>query len=199
MPIQNEKVRGHTFLKAMLADAYFPKHLVGKGQDLLRQLAERIEREAPEGEAVYKLTQATAEAFNELQEEFWEASSEIETAAREAIAGDVEFTLERSLGPRLSRVSRDIPSLRTTQAHSASRFGRSSLLTDCAPIAAFICGQRRGDPYERSRHASVHCSISYVATVGLRPKDRAALWTGDRRHGGTKVSQARPHSSIRSM
>jgi hypothetical protein len=94
MPIQNEKVRGHTFLKAMLADAYFPKHLVGKGQDLLRQLAERIEREAPEGEAVYKLTQATAEAFNELQDEFWEADSEIETAAREAIAGDVEFILE---------------------------------------------------------------------------------------------------------
>jgi hypothetical protein len=94
MPIQNEKVRGHTFLEAMLADGYFPEHLVGKGQDLLRQLAERIEREAPEREAVYKLTQATAEAFNELQEEFWEASSEIETAAREAIAGDVEFILE---------------------------------------------------------------------------------------------------------
>jgi alkylhydroperoxidase family enzyme len=94
MPIQNEKVREHMLLKAMLADAYFPKHLVEKGQDLLRQLAERIERDAPEGEAVYKLTETTAEAFNALQKEFWEADSDIETGAREAIAADVAFILE---------------------------------------------------------------------------------------------------------
>jgi hypothetical protein len=94
MPIQNEKVREHTFLQAMLTDNYFPKHLVGKGQHVLRQLAERIEREAPEGEAVYALTRATTETFNEMQEEFAEAGSEIETAAREAIGGDVEFILE---------------------------------------------------------------------------------------------------------
>jgi hypothetical protein len=93
MPIENDKVREHTFLQPMLADTYFPKHLVGKGQDLLRRLAERIEHEAPEGKAVYELTQATTEAFNELQEEFAEADSEIETAAREAIAGDVQFIL----------------------------------------------------------------------------------------------------------
>jgi hypothetical protein len=94
MPIQNKEVTEHTFLQPMLADAYFPKHLVAKGQDLLRQLAERIEREAPEGKAVYGLTRAMAEAFNELQEEFLEAGSEIETAAREAIGGDVEFILK---------------------------------------------------------------------------------------------------------
>src|SRR5215468_10692269 len=94
MAIQNEKVREYTFLQPMLADTYFPKHLVAKGQDLLRQLAERIEREAPEGEAVYGLTRATTEAFNELQDEFWEAGSEIETAAREAIGADVEFILK---------------------------------------------------------------------------------------------------------
>lgn len=94
MPIQNEKVRARTFLEAMLADSYFPKHLVGKGQVLLCHLAERIEQEAPEGEAVYELTQATTDAFNELQEEFGAAGSEIETAAREAIGGDVEFILE---------------------------------------------------------------------------------------------------------
>jgi hypothetical protein len=94
MPIQNEKVREHPFLQAMLADDYFPKHLVGKGQDILRQLAERIEREAPDGKAVYALTQATTQTFNELQDEFFEAGSEIETAAREAIGGDVEFILK---------------------------------------------------------------------------------------------------------
>ena len=94
MSIQNEKVRDHAFLQAMLADNYFPKHLVGKGQHLLRLLAERIEREEPEGEAVYGPTRATAQAFNELQEEFLEAGSEIETAARDAIGGDVEFILK---------------------------------------------------------------------------------------------------------
>jgi hypothetical protein len=94
MPIQNEKVRDHVLLEPMLADSYFPKYLVAKGQDLLRQLAERIEREAPKGEAVYILTRATTEAFNELQGEFWQADSEIETAAREAIAADVEFILK---------------------------------------------------------------------------------------------------------
>jgi Family of unknown function (DUF5713) len=94
MPIRNEKVRGHVFLQAMLADRYFPKHLVGKGQDLLRLLAERIELDAPDGKAVYELTRATAQAFNELQEEFLAAGSEIETAARDAIGSDVEFILQ---------------------------------------------------------------------------------------------------------
>ena len=100
MPIQNEKVKHHTLLQTMLADSYFPKHLVGKGQDLLRQLAERIEREAPEGEGVYELTHATTEAFNHLQEEFFEAGSEIETAAAEAIALDIAFIL-RAYGYRV--------------------------------------------------------------------------------------------------
>jgi len=76
MPIQNERVREHVFLQAMLADRYFPKHLVAKGQDLLRLLAERIEREAPVGKAVYELTRATTQAFNELQEEFLAADFE---------------------------------------------------------------------------------------------------------------------------
>src|SRR5262249_16472587 len=94
MPIQNAKVREHTFLQAMLRDSYFPKHLLGKGQHPLRELAGGSGREAPAGEAVCKLTQATTQAFNELQEEFLAAGSQIETAARDAIGGDVEFILE---------------------------------------------------------------------------------------------------------
>jgi hypothetical protein len=94
MPIQNDEVREHVFLRAMLTDRYFPKHLVAKGQELLRLLAERFEHEAPQGKAVYELTRATVQAFNELQEEFLAAGSEIETAARDAIGGDVEFILQ---------------------------------------------------------------------------------------------------------
>jgi hypothetical protein len=94
MAIQNEKVRAHTLLEPMLTDAYFPRHLVEKAQDLLRQLAERIEHETPEGTQVYNLTQSTTEAFNSMQDEFFEVGKEIETVAREAIAADIEFILE---------------------------------------------------------------------------------------------------------
>lgn len=92
--VTNEKLAKHTFLVDMLRDDYFPKHLVKKGQGLLIALATRIEAEKPEGEAVYVLTHATTEEFNALQEEFSEAESEIETAARESIAGDIGFILE---------------------------------------------------------------------------------------------------------
>ena len=92
--LTNTKVRDHVFLEQMLGDDYFPKHLVKKGQRLLLELAANIERERPKGEAVYALTHATTEAFNELQQEFDAAESEIETAARENIGADIEFLLE---------------------------------------------------------------------------------------------------------
>jgi len=94
MAIKNESISHRKFLESMFEDDYYPKHLVEKGQRLLVDLAERIEREAPKGEAVYVLTHATTEAFNELQEEFFEAESEIETCAREAIAEDIGFILD---------------------------------------------------------------------------------------------------------
>src|SRR5262245_36673797 len=92
--IKNAKLAKHVFLAEMLADSYFPKHLVKKGAALLEALVVQIETKKPEGEAVYALTHATTEAFNDLQEAFFEADSEIETAARECIAGDFEFVLE---------------------------------------------------------------------------------------------------------
>ncbi|WP_338089482.1 DUF5713 family protein [Polyangium fumosum] len=96
-------------MKSMIDDSYYPKLLVEKGQRLLVALAERIETEAPKGNAVYALTHATTEAFNDLQEEFFEAESEIETMAREAIAEDIgfllgaygyEFDIEEAIAPR---------------------------------------------------------------------------------------------------
>jgi hypothetical protein len=58
----------------------------------LPELARSVNSRGASG--ISELTQATAEAFNELQDEFFEAGSEIETAAREAIGGDVAFILE---------------------------------------------------------------------------------------------------------
>jgi hypothetical protein len=90
----NPDILKRELLAEMVGDDYFPQHLVRKGQQLLLDLAARIELQKPAGEAVYALTHATTEAFNDLQEEFLAEDSEIETAAREAIGADVEFILK---------------------------------------------------------------------------------------------------------
>jgi len=87
-------ILGRTLLRPMVDCSYYPQGPVADGQALLLELAARIERERPVGEAVYALTHATTEAFNDLQDAFYEAGSEIETVAREAIADDIDFVLK---------------------------------------------------------------------------------------------------------
>ncbi|WP_149181650.1 DUF5713 family protein [Streptomyces sp. TRM49041] len=92
MPITNQQVAGHTFLRQLFADEYFPDHVVDKGRAILLRLCERIEAEQPSDlAALYVLTQAATEEFNLLEEEFEAAGSEIETVAREEIAEDFWF------------------------------------------------------------------------------------------------------------
>lgn len=92
MAITNESVALHPFLADMYADDYFPKPLVDEGKAILLRLCERIERERPKDTtALYVLTHAATEEFNQLDEEFAANDSEIETAAREAIAADFEW------------------------------------------------------------------------------------------------------------
>jgi uncharacterized protein DUF5713 len=92
MSLTNEKVRNRDFLKAMYGDDYFPKHLVGKGKQILIRLCERIEKEKPADlQALYKLTHGATEEFNALAEEFSDAGSEIETVARENIGEELYF------------------------------------------------------------------------------------------------------------
>jgi hypothetical protein len=93
MPIRNQTIREYAFLEEMFADAYFPNHLVEKGKQILLDLCARIEDLKPEGTAVYALTHAATERFNDLAEAFYEHDSEIETAARENIGRDVSFVL----------------------------------------------------------------------------------------------------------
>jgi len=76
----------------MYDDSYFPTRLVDKGKAILLRLCEAIEADKPTDlDALYALTHAATEEFNELQEEFDDSGSEIETAARECIAGDFAF------------------------------------------------------------------------------------------------------------
>lgn len=87
--ITNERMRGHAFLAGMYGDDYYPDHVVDRGKAILVGLCERIEAERPADlAALYLLTQAATEEFNELEAEFDAAGSEIETVARELIAED---------------------------------------------------------------------------------------------------------------
>ncbi|MEV5570580.1 DUF5713 family protein [Spirillospora sp. NPDC052269] len=96
MRITNAQVIGHTFLDGMLGDGcFYPDHLVAKGQAILRLLCARIEAAPPADlDALYVMTNAATEQFNDLQEEFFEADSEFETIAREVIAEDFFFVAE---------------------------------------------------------------------------------------------------------
>ncbi|MFC6997913.1 DUF5713 family protein [Rufibacter roseus] len=96
--LNNEEVKKHTFLKEMYADTYFPKPLVDKSKAILLELCSQIESQKPEHlEQLYKLTHAATIKFNDLEDEFFENGSEIETVARESIAADFEF-ISRSYG-----------------------------------------------------------------------------------------------------
>ncbi|MCK9798183.1 hypothetical protein BK634_14805 [Pseudomonas chlororaphis] len=89
MTISNEKLKNYPFLAEMTQDAYFPPHLVAKGQQLLLDMCATIEAESPQGlTELYAITQATTDDFNALAEEFEENGSEIETAARDCIGTD---------------------------------------------------------------------------------------------------------------
>ncbi|MFJ3230720.1 DUF5713 family protein [Streptomyces sp. NPDC086787] len=92
MPISNEQVTAHPFLRGLYRDDYYPVRVVDLGRGILLRLCERIEAERPADlAALYVLTHAATEEFNDLQDEFEAAGSEIETVAREEMAEDFWF------------------------------------------------------------------------------------------------------------
>ncbi|MFE2280304.1 DUF5713 family protein [Streptomyces sp. NPDC059454] len=92
MPITNQQVARHAFLRQMHDDSYFPGHVVGRGKAILLRLCERVEAERPSDlESLYALTQAATEEFNLLDREFVAAGSGIETVAREWICDEFCF------------------------------------------------------------------------------------------------------------
>ncbi|MFV3283608.1 DUF5713 family protein [Pseudomonas sp. NY15356] len=85
----NKTMQGYVFLKDMYADSYFPDDLVKKIEGVLRELCIELERRRPSSlEELYVMTHAATNKINELQAEFNERGSDIETGAREAIAED---------------------------------------------------------------------------------------------------------------
>lgn len=92
MVITNPKILEYKFLEEMSGDSYYPPNLVEKGKQILLNLCDQIERDKPADlDALYKLTHAATDRFNELAEEFYENDSEIETVARDCIGMDFDF------------------------------------------------------------------------------------------------------------
>ncbi|MFC9977461.1 DUF5713 family protein [Spirillospora sp. NPDC127200] len=92
MPLTNQQTSGYAFLKGMYEDGHYPDHVVDKARAVLLRLCARIEAERPADlAALYALTHAATEEFNDLEEDFHAADSEIETVARELIGADFRF------------------------------------------------------------------------------------------------------------
>lgn len=86
MPVTNPAILNTKLLCDMYNDSYFPDHLVKQGEAILLHLCETLESNPPADlAALYVLTARATEEFNDLQEAFGEAGSEIETVARESI------------------------------------------------------------------------------------------------------------------
>ncbi|WP_211319907.1 DUF5713 family protein [Flavobacterium aquicola] len=90
--LKNEKMKNYAYLKDMYADSYFPKFLVDKVKTILIELCINIEKTSPKNlDELYKLTHTATIKINDLQNEFFEHNSEIETGARESIGADFDF------------------------------------------------------------------------------------------------------------
>jgi len=90
--LSNELVKSYSFLKEMYENDYFPNFLVDNGKNILIDLCFQIEKKQPKNlEELYKLTHIATDKFNDLQEEFQENDSELETGAGECIAMDFDF------------------------------------------------------------------------------------------------------------
>ena len=90
--LKNEAIKNYSFLKEMYEESYFPNKLVDKGKSILVELCFEIEQKQPKSlDELYELTHAATDKFNDLQEEFYDNDSEIETVARDCIGTDFEF------------------------------------------------------------------------------------------------------------
>jgi hypothetical protein len=99
----------YEFLKEMYSDDYFPDFLVDKVKAELENVIAFLETGVTDVEQIQEKFDAMTIAVNDLQEEFEENDSEIETVARDSIAADVieilnwfdiDIDVEDALGER---------------------------------------------------------------------------------------------------
>ncbi|MFH7010866.1 DUF5713 family protein [Flavobacterium sp. FlaQc-52] len=96
--LKNEKVRNYRILEGMYNDSYFPPQSVDKVKEVLLEFCFNIEKSKPKNlEQLYELSHIATGKINNLQEDFYQNGSELETGAREAIAMDFDF-ISKSYG-----------------------------------------------------------------------------------------------------
>lgn len=84
----------YKLLDDMYRDGYFPDFLVDKVKELVENIIEFLETGERNLEKIQSKFDEMTLAINDLQEEFEENESELETAARESIAETVAYILE---------------------------------------------------------------------------------------------------------
>ena len=83
----------YKLLDEMYQDNYYPAFLVDKVKDELQKVIDLLESGETDIEAVQEMLDEAVCGINDLQEEFDENDSEIETVARECIAENVAYIL----------------------------------------------------------------------------------------------------------
>ena len=84
----------YRLLNDMYNDGYFPDFLVDKVKLLIQDVISFLETGERDLEKIQNKFDEMTEAINELQEEFEENDSEIETSARESIGETIEYILK---------------------------------------------------------------------------------------------------------
>ena len=84
----------YKLLDEVYQDEYYPNFLVDKVKDELQKVIDLLESVQTNTETVQEKLDEVVCAINDLQEEFDENDSEIETVARDCIGVTVEYILE---------------------------------------------------------------------------------------------------------
>ena len=83
----------YKLLEEMYEDGYFPDFLVDKVKDLVQEVITFLETGERDLENIQRKFDKMTLAINDLEEEFEQNDSELETVAREAIAETIEYIL----------------------------------------------------------------------------------------------------------
>ncbi|MCI8947222.1 MAG: hypothetical protein HFI91_09240 [Lachnospiraceae bacterium] len=84
----------YKLLEEMYQDEYYPDFLVDKVKNELQKVIDLLETGETNTEVIQEKLDAVVCAINDLQDEFDENDSEIETVARDSIGETVSYILE---------------------------------------------------------------------------------------------------------
>ena len=84
----------YELLAAMYQDDYFPDFLVDKIKMLIQNVIDLLETEEKDLEIIQDKFDEMTLAINDLQEEFEENDSELETVARDSIGETIDYILQ---------------------------------------------------------------------------------------------------------